>query len=185
MKDVTHLSIEQKGLILLLCTILSLTIDWVDWATGEKFELFAFYFIPVVAAAWYAGRRAGILLAFVSAAAWFQSDFLSQSAYSMPIGAWDTLMRLTAFVALALAMSRIRDDLLHEADLNEKLTAAMAEIKQLSGILPMCTFCRKIRDADNHWISLERYISDHSDAQISHGMCPVCYRKHYGDPNGT
>ena len=45
----------------LLCIILSLTIDWVDWATGEKFELFAFYFIPVVAAAWYAGRRAGIL----------------------------------------------------------------------------------------------------------------------------
>ena len=61
----------------------------------------------------------------------------------------------------------------------------MAQIKTLSGILPMCSFCRKIRDDKNQWVPLESYISKHSDAQVSHGLCPICYKKHYGEENGT
>ena len=176
---------KQRLLIVVFCILGSLLIDWADCITGERYELFVFYLIPIAAATWYGGRAAGITLAIFSAAAWFQSDFLSQHHYSLTIGSWDTVMRLISFLAIAVTLSWIRTDLLQLQAMNKKLTTAMAEIKQLEGILPMCMFCRKIRGADDHWISLERYVSEHSDAQISHGMCPGCYRKHYGDPNGT
>ena len=60
----------------------------------------------------------------------------------------------------------------------EKLQAAHNEIKVLEGILPICMFCKKIRDENNHWNKLEQYIHDHSEAKFSHGLCPECYREH-------
>ena len=178
-------SLRQRMLIVALCIAISLLIDWADYVSGEKFDFFVFYLIPIALATWYGGRAAGITLAIVSAAAWFQSDIMSQRSYSLLIGSWDTIMRLIAFLAVAVTLSWIRSDLLELQVMNGKLTKAMAEIKQLEGILPMCTFCRKIRNNENRWVSLERYISEHSNAQISHGMCPYCYKKHYGDPDGT
>ena len=61
-----------------------------------------------------------------------------------------------------------------------ELKQAMAELKVLTGILPMCSFCKNIRDKDDKWIRLEQYISSHSEAQVSHGLCPECLKKHYG-----
>jgi hypothetical protein len=49
------------------------------------------------------------------------------------------------------------------------------QIKQLIGIIPICGYCKKIRDDKESWQQLETYISDHSDALFSHGICPTCY----------
>jgi PAS domain S-box-containing protein len=49
------------------------------------------------------------------------------------------------------------------------------QIKQLKGIIPICGYCKKIRDDKESWQQLETYISDHSDALFSHGICPTCY----------
>ena len=51
---------------------------------------------------------------------------------------------------------------------------ALASIKKLEGIIPICMFCKKIRDDKNSWNQLEQYITNHSEAQFSHGMCPHC-----------
>ena len=56
----------------------------------------------------------------------------------------------------------------------EKLTHALAEVKNLSGMLPICGHCKKIRDDQGYWNHLEAYISDHSEATFTHGMCPDC-----------
>lgn len=58
-----------------------------------------------------------------------------------------------------------------------ELEAALADVKQLSGLLPICAYCKKIRDDRNYWTQLESYISDRSDARFSHGICPECYGK--------
>jgi phosphoserine phosphatase RsbU/P len=55
------------------------------------------------------------------------------------------------------------------------LEAAMSRVKQLQGLLPMCAYCKKIRDDRNYWQQVEEYVSAHSDAQFSHGICPDCY----------
>ena len=57
---------------------------------------------------------------------------------------------------------------------NSELQTALNEVKVLQGILPICSYCKKIRDSDDSWKQLEHYIHTHSDAQFSHGICPEC-----------
>jgi hypothetical protein len=59
----------------------------------------------------------------------------------------------------------------------EELEAALARVKTLEGIIPICSYCHKIRDDQNSWLQMEQYISEHSEAQFSHGACPHCYEK--------
>ncbi len=60
-----------------------------------------------------------------------------------------------------------------------ELEQAMAHIKFLQGILPICMFCRRIRDDEESWRRIEDYLAEHADVQLSHGLCPQCFEKHY------
>lgn len=62
---------------------------------------------------------------------------------------------------------------------NKALEKAMAEVRTLSGLLPICANCKKIRDDQGYWEQIEVYLSEHSKAQFSHGICPDCLRKLY------
>ncbi len=57
------------------------------------------------------------------------------------------------------------------------LKAAMESVKTLSGLLPICSYCHRIRNDAGEWERLEGYIGGHTNAQLSHGMCPECYTK--------
>jgi hypothetical protein len=59
------------------------------------------------------------------------------------------------------------------------LEAALAQLKTLEGILPICSACKKIREEDGAWVGLDEYVSDHSAARFSHGMCPDCIARLY------
>lgn len=59
------------------------------------------------------------------------------------------------------------------------LERALGEIKTLHGLLPICSFCKKIRDDNGYWSQLEEYFSQHSDLDFSHSICPDCLKKHY------
>src|SRR5450759_5739408 len=61
---------------------------------------------------------------------------------------------------------------------NRELTQALSEVKVLRGILPICSYCKKIRDDKDYWQSVEGYISNRTEAQFSHGFCPECFEKH-------
>ena len=63
----------------------------------------------------------------------------------------------------------------------EQLQKALEEVKTLSGLLPICSFCKKIRDDKGYWNQIEEYIGDHSDAKFSHSFCPECAKREYGD----
>jgi len=60
-----------------------------------------------------------------------------------------------------------------------KLQEALAKVKTLSGFLPICASCKKIRDDEGYWEQIEKYISEHSEAVFSHGICPECAEKVY------
>jgi len=62
-----------------------------------------------------------------------------------------------------------------------ELQAALSEVKTLSGLLPICSHCKKIRDDKGYWNQLESYLLEHSSALLSHGICPECAEKHYPD----
>jgi hypothetical protein len=57
----------------------------------------------------------------------------------------------------------------------------ISELIQLRGIIPICAWCKKIRNDDNFWESVEVYFSSHVDVDFSHGMCEECYKKEFGD----
>ncbi|HOW65538.1 MAG TPA: response regulator [Candidatus Paceibacterota bacterium] len=59
----------------------------------------------------------------------------------------------------------------------EELQLALASVKTLRGLLPICSWCHKIRDDSGYWSQLEVYLSEHSHADLSHGICPECARK--------
>ena len=61
--------------------------------------------------------------------------------------------------------------------LNRKLQTALDEVKTLSGLLPICAWCKKIRDDAGYWQQIENYIKAHSDAQFTHSICPDCYTR--------
>jgi len=65
------------------------------------------------------------------------------------------------------------------AERTKKLQQALEEVKALSGLLPICSFCKKIRDDQGYWNQLESYISKHSEAKFSHSICDDCMKKHY------
>ncbi|MCB2182655.1 MAG: PAS domain-containing protein [Desulfobulbaceae bacterium] len=61
----------------------------------------------------------------------------------------------------------------------DKLRKSLKEIKTLRSILPLCSFCKKIRDDKGYWEQVDVYIQNHFDADISHSLCPECMKKHY------
>ncbi len=66
-------------------------------------------------------------------------------------------------------------------EVNRELTRALEEVKTLSGLLPICSFCKKIRDDQGYWKQIEAYLQDHSEATFSHGVCEDCLQEHYPD----
>ena len=66
-------------------------------------------------------------------------------------------------------------------ELIEALQKALSEVKTLRGFLPICSYCKKIRDDKGYWSQIESYIHKHSDAEFSHGICPECAKKHFPD----
>jgi DNA-binding response OmpR family regulator len=58
-----------------------------------------------------------------------------------------------------------------------ELQTALTMVKQLSGLLPICSYCKKIRRDGNYWQPLEGYLSEHSEAEFSHGVCPECFER--------
>jgi PAS domain S-box-containing protein len=58
-----------------------------------------------------------------------------------------------------------------------ELRAALAEVRELQAILPICMYCKSIRNDENYWQTVEAYISHHTNTRFSHGVCPACYDK--------
>jgi DNA-binding NtrC family response regulator len=97
----------------------------------------------------------------------------------------DRLSRLVPAVNRALREGEERVILKRTEEEREKLIhelqEALAKVKTLSGMLPICASCKNIRDDKGYWNQIESYIRDHSEAEFSHSICPDCKKKLYGD----
>jgi YesN/AraC family two-component response regulator len=87
--------------------------------------------------------------------------------------------------AIIISMAR-HEDLMAYRKLNERLEKrtlelekALAKVKTLSGLLPICASCKKIRDDKGYWNQIESYLQQHSEAEFSHGICPECMKELY------
>jgi AmiR/NasT family two-component response regulator len=78
-------------------------------------------------------------------------------------------------------MQKLREVNLKLEQRNADLEKALSHIKTLTGLLPICASCKKIRDDSGYWHQVEAYVQDHSDAEFSHGLCPDCVENYYSD----
>jgi DNA-binding response OmpR family regulator len=94
-----------------------------------------------------------------------------------PIPNKEFLARVQAGERIKGAEDALREKERQQQTLILELEEALAEIKTLKGCIPICATCKKIRDDDGYWEYLEAYISKHTDATFTHGICPACFEK--------
>lgn len=142
-----------------------------DYATGPFIRFPILFLIPITLASWYSGRWWGFALALSMPLVRAYFVTIWDVPWTMLDTGINTVIRMVVFLAFAFFVDRTAVQ-----------TRALAhELKVLRGLLPICSFCKKIRDHDNNWQPLEQYIIEHSGAQFSHTFCPECGREHYGD----
>lgn len=151
---------------------LALVILMGDYLAGPTIQFPILYLIPVSLASWYSGYRCG--LAFAVTMPLIRLSFHGMF-WPVPLSVLDasinTLIRILVLGGAAFLVSRTATQ-----------TQELAKrVNVLEGFLPICSFCKKIRDHNNSWQPLERFISDRSNAQFTHGFCPDCGQRHYGD----
>ncbi len=94
-------------------------------------------------------------------------DYITKPFEEAEVGA-----RVQTHLELKLARQK-------QADLIQQLQNALNEVKQLRGIIPICARCKKVRNDEGFWMQVEHYISEHSGAEFSHGLCPTCMNEMY------
>jgi PAS domain S-box-containing protein len=109
--------------------------------------------------------------------------FIRKDGAVFPVSVFSTPLlehgAITASVTAFRDISAIKQIEQERERLIADLQKALAEIKTLHGILPICSFCKKIRNDKGAWTHLESYISEHTDALFSHGLCQECAKQHY------
>jgi hypothetical protein len=165
-------SLKWKIAVLLSSLVLLGLIAYADHSVGREASFGVFYFLPIWLVTWSFNRKAGLIAAFVCASVWFAVDKAERFAYSNSfIPYWNAAVRFVYFSTFALLLANVRG----------QLQKSTAELKRLSGLLPICANCKKIRDDKGYWQQLEEYIRAHSDADFTHGLCPNCARHLYPD----
>jgi DNA-binding response OmpR family regulator len=94
-----------------------------------------------------------------------------------PISNKEFLARIQAGERIKRAEDTLRGNEREQEKLVSQLREALVEIKALRGLIPICTSCKKIWDDEGYWDQLESYLSKHTDAVLTRGLCPECFRK--------
>ena len=146
---------------------LSVAILAVDYATGPFIHLSVLFVIPVVLATLSHGPVAGATVAAILP--FIRLPFLAawNAPSPWPVRLIDAAVETAILVGFVFLVTRtIRQQ---------------RQISLLEGMLPICSFCKRIRDESGRWHRLEAFISERSGARVSHTFCQECGRKHYGE----
>jgi len=95
-------------------------------------------------------------------------------AHDIAFGEWNALLALLTDVTERRRAAEERDRMINE------LKEALANVKTLRSLIPICASCKKIRDDKGYWSQVEVYVRDRSEAEFTHGICPDCMKNVYG-----
>jgi len=160
--------------VLIVIALSVVVLGFVDYVTGYEFGFFLFYFLPIVITAWKVGDTSSYLISILSSIVWFLSDISSHPYSSVLFAFWNTIMLLLCFLIIAYSTFKIQF-LLREKHGTSQLR--LSQVKTLSGLIPICASCKKIRDDKGDWQRIEEYIEERTNAEFTHGLCPECFDK--------
>ena len=176
-RPIEALATMTKSRILALCLLTLLVVGFGDYLTGVEVNFTLFYFIPISILAWTVSMRVAMLSSAACVLVWAVVDYFGRPQPRLWQSSWNIGFQFGIFLTLTYVLSKISRAVEEQNRLNRELQAALAEVKMLSGLLPMCAWCRRIRDDNGDWVQLEWYIVSHSGANFTHGICPSCVEK--------
>ncbi len=155
---------------LLVVAALLATVSWLDWITGYEVSVLVFYFAPIAYAAWHLGRVWSFLVAFCCAVLISWVEVSTGRHYSHSWMAWEYggMRVLTlGFIAFSFCFFKAT------ADKNR------LRIRQLEGMLHVCTSCHRVKDPDGNWLELSSMSSSKNSSSLQARLCPICARETY------
>lgn len=128
------------------------------------------FLVPIMLAAWHGTGTFAVILAVSMSLVRLWFFFVWTSPWTLPEATVNSLVRCLVLVMVALLTARVAQ---HERALLERVST-------MEGLLPICSFCKRIRDERDEWKQLEMYIRSHTGAEFTHSICPDCMKQHYG-----
>ena len=163
--------LKHKRVLPLYWILLAAVVLTVDHTAGPILQFQVFFLFPVMLASWYSGRLWGLFFAISLPLVRLYFVIEQKAPWSFEEALTNAMIRIIVFTIVV-----------YLADRTARQTRALKrEVEVLGGLLPVCSFCKKIRDDDGQWQQMEMYIAERSEAQFSHNLCPDCLKKHYGD----
>ena len=150
--------------------VLSAILLVLDYYLGPHIQFTATFVVPVLLAAWYTGHSSALSLAVVlplthlafMLVVWNELASASSNVLS-------TMVRAGVYAFVGSVVARLAQ---HERELER-------EVEALEGLLPICMYCKSIRNDTGEWEKLEAYLSNRTDATFTHGVCAKCEDLHY------
>jgi hypothetical protein len=142
-----------------------------DYMTGPFIQFPVAFVIPVVLAAWFGHARLSYFLAVIQPLMRLAFTFVWHMSWNHNYSSLNCVIRIGVLIFIAYLAGRTA----------RQTRQLEKEVKLLEGLLPVCSYCKKIRDENNQWQQIESYIAGHSSATFTHGICPECTRRYFGD----
>jgi hypothetical protein len=164
--------------VLILAIALLCVIGAFDHVTTFELSLGVFYFLPVAFAAWKGNRTIGLLVACLSTGVWFGVETYAGLEYSSPwFSLWNGAARAISFVAIAMLVSALCDNVKRQRAANDQLSESIAEseraalrIKELQGELQLvCSWTNRIQ-SEGRWMTLEEFMHRNFKLSFTHGI---------------
>jgi hypothetical protein len=161
-----------------------LAVGGIDVLIGQELTAAPLYVVVVGYLAWRDGRVSGVGMALFACGASTLADVLLSEPYLQltsgfthpAVPWWNALTRTLIWSSIAVALAALKDGARRREALVEQLQGALAEVRTLQGLLPICAWCKNIRDDehDGAWLPVEQYVMQKTAAEFTHGICPGC-----------
>jgi len=143
-----------------------------DYFSGPFIQFPVTYLIPVALASWYNGKGWGLAYAILlPLVRWGFNNVAWTIPWSITEASVNALIRIAVLSSFALVIDRT----------STQTRILSKHVQMLEGLLPICSYCKKIRDESDEWQPMEKYIQARTAAKFTHGICPDCLRKNYGE----
>ena len=172
---VTFLRNQNRRTITTTGLVLAVILGVIDFVSGYEISFSIFYLAPIVFVTWFAGKGMGFAAASISALVGLVADIATGHAFSHPlIPFWNALVRFGFFLIVVAGLSRLKLSHEEQTRVTRELRESIDKIKILSGLIPICAWCKKVRNEEGYWQQVEAYISENSEATFTHGICQEC-----------
>ena len=149
----------------------ALVVSCFDYLAGPIVFFPVLFVIPVALMAWNCGLRTALVLGAILCVIRISIQRAWGIPYTLQFSLINGGVRLVVLFFITFLCAK----------LSEQTQALRARVRTLEGFLPTCSFCKDIRDEAGNWHQIEKYVASRSEARFSHGICPDCAVKHYGD----